>query len=297
MGWRSNRTSAAPAGGPAPAALAAQLKSYGVTTSFLAFLRERGHTIEQIVLFFESGGQLQDLEVMVGYRTAAPPAQRPQLAAEPEARPQSQAAAPAAAESAEPRREPARRTRARGTHSRDEVIAHGGLTILFGLVVVANGLGTVFGVISLMPIGLGWLIAGVVIGLALHVLISRIEIAYLSWRYLFTWFALPLLAAMLLDVGTSIQGLLWIARSVAPRVFADGMPSNVWEWGELVGSSMVRLVMWGRTLAGEQVDWASAQLPRWSAKAWAIILLMSAVALGSERLLRWSYRRFREIQS
>jgi hypothetical protein len=262
----------------------------------LVYLRERNHMPEQLVLFFDSGGQLSELQRLTGFQQSATPAVQPQRAPAKSEAPIADDTAPVtptpAVATPTPRR---RRSTSPMQGTRDELIAHGGLALLFGVAVLLNGLGTILGVVSLMPAGVAWLVAGAVVGLVLHVIISRIEIAYMQWQYLFSGFLVPLLGAMILDIGTSVQGFLWLSRTLFPSLFAHGLPSDIWNWGPLFqyhwdqGSGLLR------TLANEQVDWNALVAPLWAGQAWVILLVISALALGSERMLRWSFGRFYQV--
>ncbi len=163
------------------------------------------------------------------------------------------------------------------------------------MAVIANGIGTIFGVISLAPSGAAWRIGAVITGIGLHVIISRIELAYIQWRYLLSWFIVPLIGAVVLDIGTSIQGFLWTVQTLFPALFATNLPADVWLWGPLFQSLAAQTGGLVRELAGERVDWRMLEAPTWAGRAWVILLVISSVSIGSERLLHWSYRNFREV--
>ena len=309
MAWRSNRSVAVQqANEPTPGAIVAQLKQLGVTNEFLTYLRERNHALDQVLLFFQSGGQLADLEMMTGFRTVPSVGTRADLKATASAMPlHTTAPAPEVKPAVQPglanvqelpvspvRKPRAKRHEGATQPSGDELIAHGGLTRLFGLAVIANGLGTIMGVVSLAPRGAAWLVGAVVIGIGLHIIISRIEVAYMQWRYIRSWFVVPLIGAILLDVGTSVQGFLWLSGMVVPALFADGLPRDIWQWGILFQTNSANVVGFVYELAGEQVDWSMLQPPVWAGRARTILILISGISVGSERLFRWSYHRFWE---
>ncbi len=151
----------------------------------------------------------------------------------------------------------------------DEIIADAGLYGLALLLWMTNGLFTIIGVMALLPTGATQLL-GLPIGVLAHLLISRIEYTFWTRRRLLSIYIFPLLLSVLIDVGTSHQGLLSFSERVFPQLLGE-MPASTFEQLRLLVS-------------------ADTAPPGWWPRSLAVALLAIALGLGSERLMR----RFRQ---
>jgi hypothetical protein len=196
---------------------------------------------------------------------------RPRLApAEPEAhddapQPVAAEAAPAAPAATSTRRARRRRTR------RDDWLGRllgEAFFFLVGLTAwLINAIFTILGVTAALGASPG----GVLVGLAVHLGISRAEL-YLWHRWRDPWYLTLLLASVLVDVGTTLAGVVALVAARAPQLFG-GAPASVLQWHPLVTSLM-----------------SGASLPNWTVNAVFLLALATGLALGSERLMRkfWS---------
>jgi hypothetical protein len=136
---------------------------------------------------------------------------------------------------------------------------------------LSNAIFTVLGVTA--PIGLT-LVTGV-LGFAFHLLLSRAEL-YLWHRWRDPWYLLILLGCVLIDVGTTLAGLIPIAATWLP-VLVGTAPQNVGDWAT-IGTALL----------------ANTPVPSWWPNAGSLLAIALAFALGSERLLQKFYRGMRE---
>ncbi len=136
---------------------------------------------------------------------------------------------------------------------------------------LSNAVFTVLGVTA--PVGLN-LVTGV-IGFGFHVLLSRAEL-YLWHRWRDPWYLLILVGCVLIDVGTTLVGLLPIASKWLPGL-VSGTPQDVFAWVQILGALLT-----------------DTDVPVWWPNAVALLLIALAFALGSERLLRKFYTGMRE---
>lgn len=132
---------------------------------------------------------------------------------------------------------------------------------------LSNAVFTVLGVTA--PVGLN-LMTGI-LGFGFHVLLSRAEL-YLWHRWRDPWYLLILLSCVLIDVGTTLVGLLPIAAKWLP-VLVGNTPQNVLDWSQILSALI-----------------ANTAVPVWWPHALALLLIALAFALGSEQLLRKFYR-------
>lgn len=82
------------------------------------------------------------------------------------------------------------------------------------------------------------------------------------------WYLILLLSCVLVDVGTTLVGIVALFSARAPQLLG-GAPVNVLQWHTLITSAAM-----------------GDPLPVWACNAALILLLAIALALGSERLLR-----------
>lgn len=128
---------------------------------------------------------------------------------------------------------------------------------------VVNAIFTVLGVTA----ALGASPAGVLVGVAVHLGISRAEL-YLWHRWRDPWYLALLIGCVLVDVGTTLAGIVALATTRAPQLLG-GAPTNVLQWHPLVTSLV-----------------AGASLPSWTINTSFLLALATGLALGSERLMR-----------
>jgi hypothetical protein len=107
----------------------------------------------------------------------------------------------------------------------------------------------------------------ILFGLAIHLGVSRAEI-YLWYRWRDLWYLGLLLICVLLDVGTTLAGIVALVANRVPQLLGDA-PANVLQWHPII----TRLV-------------SGSTLPAWSANAMLLTLIAIGLALGSERLMR-----------
>lgn len=190
--------------------------------------------------------------------------------AEPEAhedvpQPVAAEAAPAA-----PTATPTRRASRRSTRGDDWLgrLLGEAFFFLVGLTAwLINAIFTILGVTA----ALGESAGGVLVGLAIHLGISRAEL-YLWHRWRDPWYLSLLLACVLVDVGTTLAGIVALVAARAPQLLG-GAPASVLQWHPLVTSLV-----------------SGSTLPSWTINAVLLLALASGLALGSERLMRkfWS---------
>jgi hypothetical protein len=191
---------------------------------------------------------------------------RPRLPhAEPEAaadRPQPVAAEPTpAAPAATPRRSRRRRTRTDDWLGR---LLGEAFFFLVGLTAwIVNAIFTILGVTAALGASPG----SILIGAAVHLGISRAEL-YLWHRWRDPWYLALLVGCMLVDVGTTLAGIVALVAARAPQLLG-GTPTNMLQWHPLVTSLV-----------------SGASLPIWTVNALVLLALATGLALGSERLMR-----------
>lgn len=119
-----------------------------------------------------------------------------------------------------------------GPNTWDDRIADTSVLGLVGLVVVLNAVFTIAGVTSWMSARVdghtGWTL-GLVLGVILHLIISRIELAYLTLSRLVSWGIVVLVPAMVLDGGTTAQGFRALLAQFLPDL-VTGVPDDVLAW-------------------------------------------------------------------
>lgn len=194
---------------------------------------------------------------------------RPRLPhAEPEAAadsPQPIAAEPApvvpTAPAATPRRARRRRTRTDDWLGR---LLGEAFFFLVGLTAwVVNAIFTILGVTAAFGASPG----SILVGAAVHLGISRAEL-YLWHRWRDPWYLALLVGCVLVDVGTTLAGIVALAAARAPQLLG-GAPANVLQWHPLVTTLV-----------------AGASLPVWTLNIVFLLALATGLALGSERLMR-----------
>jgi hypothetical protein len=188
-----------------------------------------------------------------------------------EAAPQPVAAEPtqaaAAAQAAqEPVRATVNRTRRRTSATDDWFgrLLGEGFFFLLGLSAwLINAIFTTLGVTTFIGLSPGTF----VLGLTIHLGLSRAEV-YLWHRWYDPWYLILLLSCVLVDVGTTLLGIVALFAARAPQLLG-GAPMNVLQWNTLIISAAM-----------------GDPLPVWASNATLVLLLALALALGSERLLR-----------
>jgi hypothetical protein len=134
-----------------------------------------------------------------------------------------------------------------------------------------NAIFTILGVTA----ALGTSPGSVLVSLAIHLGISRAEL-YLWHRWRDPWYLVLLLACVLVDVGTTLAGIVALVAARAPQLLG-GAPASVLQW-HLVVTSLV----------------SGATLPIWTVNAMLLLALATGLALGSERLMRKFWRGLAE---
>jgi hypothetical protein len=159
-----------------------------------------------------------------------------------------------------------RRTRRRRTRTDDWLgrLLGEAFFFLVGLTAwVVNAIFTILGVTAALGASLG----GILVGLAVHLGISRAEL-YLWHRWRDPWYLALLVGCVLIDVGTTLGGVVTLVAARAPQLLG-GAPVNVLQWHPLVTSLV-----------------SGASLPIWTVNALFLLALATGLALGSERLMR-----------
>jgi hypothetical protein len=171
-------------------------------------------------------------------------------------------AAPAEARTGRPAR-PVRRRRAKTDDWFGRLLGEA-FFFLIGLTTwLINAIFTIVGVTAVLGVSPG----SILLGLAIHLGVSRAEI-YLWYRWRDLWYLGLLLVCVLLDVGTTLAGIVALVAGRAPQLLG-GAPANVLQWHPVI----TRLVSGGT-------------LPAWSTNAMLLMLIAIGLALGSERLMR-----------
>jgi hypothetical protein len=167
----------------------------------------------------------------------------------------------------EPVREtPARRTRKRQKDENDwfgRLFGEGFFCLLGLSAWLVNALFTILGITTVI----GFTPGTALLGLGIHLGLSRAEI-HLWYRWHDPWYVLTLVGCVLVDIGTTLVGLVALLAARAPELLG-ATPVNVLQWGTLIRTAIV----------GEPV-------PSWTLNAVIILLVATGLALGSERLLR-----------
>ena len=94
----------------------------------------------------------------------------------------------------------------------DEMFSDGALLACAVTGWLANGLATCLSIQGAFPPAAA--LGGFVLGGAIHYVISRIEMGYMSWRRLCSWYAPVIVGAVLIDAGTTSDGVRIIATTV-----------------------------------------------------------------------------------
>lgn len=263
-----------------------RLGKLGVDDAFAAWLLHQNIDLESVYREIRASS-VDDVAIRLGFRQ--PPVAQHAAAAPGQAAAARQEAAPA-------RRQPRATARAArtapvtGGYWRDELIADIGLYLLSLAIWLLNGLFTVVGVVTVVPKGPIWLALGVILGVGLHLLISRIEIAFLNWRRVMSFYLVVIVGAVTVDVGTTHQGLLTLVGTFFPSLLG-GAPMSTLEHLNLVRVVYLHLTTNPNNLAGV------AQLPAipgWWFMSLVFLGLSALMALGSERLMRRFYRGMQE---
>lgn len=163
----------------------------------------------------------------------------------------------------------------------DEMIADTGLFTLSGIFWLLNGVFTVIGVASLFPEGI-WRSVGALIGLGLHLLISRIEFAYLTRRRIFSPYILVIIAAISVDVSTSHQGLMLVINRFFPSILGE-MPLSTFKQVQTLTA-----IFWAQLWQQPQdSNLPAVTWPLWWVLSVVFGILATVMALGSERAMRY----------
>lgn len=128
---------------------------------------------------------------------------------------------------------------------------------------VINAIFTILGVMVILGSSPGALFVGLII----HLGISRAEL-HLWYRWQDPWYLTLLLTCVLIDVGTTLAGIVALLAERAPTLLGAA-PSNVLQWHAI----------FSLFIAGQA-------LPAWTSNASILLLLATGLALGSERLMR-----------